>query len=238
MYKSRYRASARTKLRPFWPVARRPTTYKFSRYTPVCYVASQTSATTSPTFVGTNFIGGTTWSQDRGIANIQQGGASMCFMLTDVVSSTEFTSLFDNYRILGVELELIWNSTSTYADSSGSPVGSQPMLYWASDFDDNNAPNTPGILLEKDNTRTLALGDGKVHRIRIPFPRVADAVYNGAVFNGYGHGTVGQWLDSASPSVPHYGLKLWFEGFPVTTTPGACCLTMRRKYWIECKEVI
>ena len=238
-WKTRSRGGTGGSGKAFWSVSRKPRFYKFTRYCPVAVVASQsTNATTAPTFLGTNWVVGGTWTADRGVTTIQQGGAALQFMLSDVTGYTEFTTLFDNYRVTGVELEFVYNSTSTYADPGGAPIASQPMVYYCIDTDDSTAPTNPSALLERDGTKTLALGDGKAHKVRIPFPRVANAVYNGALFTGYGQGRPGQWIDCVNPGIPHYGIKFWFEGMPVTTNPGACAITIRRKFFLETKEVI
>lgn len=128
---------------------------------------------------------------------------------------TEFTSLYDQYRIDGVDVELIFSNDQS---SVNSPATSLPLLYYAIDYDDANTVGVPDIV-QYDNHKMFQLGspslpDG-IKRIHIK-PNVDMALYNG-VSTGYARFPNAR-VDTGSPNVPHYGLKMAFDGFK---SPGA-----------------
>lgn len=128
-------------------------------------------------------------------------GQGYQFQLDQLPGYTEFTTLFDQYRIPLIEFQLI------SLQSTGSQVGggfTPCKLLSVVDYDDANAPATENDLLQYENVKVV--GCITSHTIKFK-PRIATALYGGAVFTAFGNGAA-QWIDVASPSVPHYGIKL------------------------------
>lgn len=134
------------------------------------------------------------------------------FALNDLPGYTEFTSLYDAYRIDRVECNIFvdTNAAGLYPNQ-----GSPSYYFTAVDYDDANAV-TQNYIQQKDNCEIVPIRK-PVHKVLLE-PRIAMAAYGGAAFTSYVEAKAGQWVDSASPGVPHYGLKLCF---PIAAATGS-----------------
>jgi len=120
---------------------------------------------------------------------------SYYFQLSDLNISTNFTSIFDTYRIAQVNLKFIPLGTS-----SGAMINS--AIYTALDYDDASATTIASLL----NYETLQITDAEHFFERTVNPKPAFALYGGA-FTQFGQ--ISQpWVDCGSPSVYHYGVKV------------------------------
>jgi len=121
---------------------------------------------------------------------------AVSFSLSNFDNYTEFTGLFDQYKI--DELE-VWLEPQI---SQATVLTNTGLLCTAIDLDDANAPTTFGALEDKQTALTTNGQDGHYHRW---VPHIAIAAYSGA-FTSFSNAP-SQWIDSASASVQHYGLK-------------------------------
>jgi hypothetical protein len=118
----------------------------------------------------------------------------------------DFTTLFDQYRILEVKVEFVPTSTAEAV----------PPLTTVIDLDDYTAPTSGAQVMQYQTRQTAMPGGIHMRRFR---PRVANAAYSGA-FTSFASGPSTTWIDAASPSVQYYGLKYWLPAVSgVTTTP-------------------
>jgi hypothetical protein len=119
--------------------------------------------------------------------------ASAYISLGQFPNYTEYTAVFDQYRIDQVEVWL-------------EPVGSQEngtgVLTTAVDLDDANLPTSATGIYDKQDALVANGSQGRYHRW---LPHMATAVFSGS-FTSYGNEPAG-WIDSASPNVQHYGFK-------------------------------
>jgi hypothetical protein len=145
------------------------------------------------------------------------------FALSDLPSSTDFTNLFDAYRITEIEFVLvpIISETNT-ADTIGSP-----LVWTAVDFDSAGAQAITAL----QQYDTCQLHNG-LKDIVVKFkPRAAMAAYAGA-FTSYAEATEGQWFDCASPGVQYFGLLVDLaQGAGNTQT-----YKISARYTVECKR--
>lgn len=123
-------------------------------------------------------------------------------------SSSEFTTLFDQYKILSytVEFHPRYNGT----DFAYTPNNGIPTIYWIYDQDDV-ALLTQAALMEHQYVRSARLT--KPIRITVKYPCVAAEVYQSAVTTGY-QTRKAPWIDCNSSTVPHYGIKYMVQGQP------------------------
>jgi len=122
------------------------------------------------------------------------------FALSNLPNYTEFTSLFDQYRILQASVSFLPYANSS---SSGAVSGSFPgIIASAIDYDDASLPGATDLQQYESYKRNPAFEEF----VRTIKPRVAIAAYNGSTFTGYVN-RYAPWIDANSPSVPHYGLK-------------------------------
>jgi len=107
---------------------------------------------------------------------------------------TEFTALFDSYRILRLDVDFIPVSSVT----PGAP------LFTVIDYDDATILGSLGAFLEYGDV--LAHSQSGRKHSRTLAPRAALSAYNGT-FTSFAHSMYKQWFDCASPGVQFYGLK-------------------------------
>jgi len=118
--------------------------------------------------------------------------------LSSLPNSSEFTTLFDQYRI--TRCEYTFQPLQTVAVNS--TTASTPGIFTVVDYDDSTTLTTLAQALQYPNVRW--------HSGYEPFtvsfkPHIAMAAYSGA-FTSFAN-TFDQWLDVSSPAIVHYGLK-------------------------------
>lgn len=126
------------------------------------------------------------------------------FKLNALPGFTEFTSLFDKYRIHHIKARFMPRITEqTVAGAMTAATQTSPPICTVVDQDDS----TPGdftVLQQYDNS---IWHDNYKPFSRTIYPRVSQAVFGGSVFTSYGNADATQWIDVASPDVPYYSLK-------------------------------
>jgi hypothetical protein len=122
------------------------------------------------------------------------------FVLTQLPSYTEFTTLFDQYRIARMEYTFLPYFTI------GTPSAYAPFIATAVDYDDGTAPASFAAIQQYENSRVISA----YNKFSVSYqPHIAIAAYSGA-FTSYANNRAG-WIDSASTAVEHYGVK-WVIG--------------------------
>jgi len=131
------------------------------------------------------------------------------FTYNDLQQVASFQALFDQYRFKEVELWIqVTNNTASIASAG-------PVWYSVIDYDDATAPTGLASLQQYTNVITTPINQGHYVRFR---PHVAEALYGGA-FTAFGN-IPAPWIDSASPGVQHYGIKIGFNVTPSAVTVG------------------
>jgi len=143
---------------------------------------------------------------------------SRSFILSDLPSYTEFTALFDRYKINGAKIAFYQpyqNGAATSVTQATTAVTTLPMirLHTAVDYDDASTPSSVAVLEQYTSYKCVELTSpnirgGKVTRYLKP--RLAVSVYGGGVFGNYGNSKA-MWIDTSSPSVNFYGIKWAYE---------------------------
>jgi len=122
------------------------------------------------------------------------------FKLNDLQDSSEFTALFDMYMFEYVEVVFrpVFNF-QTVSTISSIVTGD---LITVIDYDDA-ATATISALMEYETVRISNFDKQQTRRLR---PRIAIAAYGSSSFASYGNFSP-QWIDTASTTVEHYGVK-------------------------------
>lgn len=120
---------------------------------------------------------------------------AISFKLSDFAASTEYRSLFDEYRFDFCEG---WLEPSIVMSPSAGSVSSCSAV----DLDDANVPANFGDVAARQGCCLSETGTGHYHKWK---PCVAVALWNGA-FTSFGSEPA-PWIDCASPDVIHFGLK-------------------------------
>ncbi len=121
------------------------------------------------------------------------------FTLGGLNNATEFTSLFDQYRLVQVQAQF-------YPDDAPE----SNLIYTVIDYDDASALTGPGQPLEYG---TLQVNRFDEYFERTLNPRASLAAYSGT-FTSYAMAPQKMWLDCNSPDIQYYGLKVYI---PATT---------------------
>ncbi len=156
------------------------------------------------------------------VSNVNVGGVAT-FGPT-LVNSSEFSNLFDQWRMTQVVLRADWNVNSVpTADQPSAP----PLLYVAADYDDSG--DTPvGALLQYPGVTTHSfLTNGYSPFIMSLKPYPLKDVAGTGVLTSYAPDTSGSFIRTSELSTPHYGLKIASLPFGATSTSvtGRICLT-------------
>jgi hypothetical protein len=117
------------------------------------------------------------------------------FSLANFPGATPFLSVFDQYKICQIE---VW-----IQDSSSSSSGAISEVASCIDLDDANVPTTFTSVADHQGALVGGGVNGRYHKWK---PHVATAVYSGT-FTSFSNSPA-SWIDSASPNVQHYGLKV------------------------------
>jgi len=142
--------------------------------------------------------------------------------------SGSIAALYDQYRIAMVEVTFrpMFNANPLSALSSTIV----PLLYTAIDYDDAVTPTSIGVMRAYAN----CMESQYETQVRRFVPHIAVAAYNGS-FGGFSN-SAAPWIDAASTSVQHYGLK-------VAIDPGATGQTMLQswtvttRYLLQCRNL-
>lgn len=141
------------------------------------------------------------------------------FQLSQLPSDTDFTNLYEQYKISGVKMKFYQpyqNGAASMTTQAGSTVTTQPMIRMHSAFDPNDNSSAGISALQQYSTyRCQELTSptiGKQGCLKFFYrPKVAALVANASlVASGYGS-PKSMWLDCDYPSIVHYGFKWAFE---------------------------
>jgi len=138
---------------------------------------------------------------------LSQNSFNFNFSLSSLRNSTDFTNLFDQYRIDKVDLyfRLVNNpdaQTSTTVASSYFPT-----LWYVKDVDDVTSM-TVADMQEKQGVKRVIMNPQTLVKISV-VPKFQKMVYQTLTNTGYGPAS--GWLDCIDTNVPHYALKTVFN---------------------------
>lgn len=149
-------------------------------------------------------------SQGTGIlSNTAQFGMSYNAQLKQVVESTDFTQLFDRYKITGVHLRILYQNNM--GDPNSHPL---PGFTCAWDGDDAGVPSNKEDVTRKIGARTTILNANRPSKIFFR-PRVTKSVYQSGLTSAY-TSERSCYIDCSNPDVQHYGYKFWVDSWLAT----------------------
>jgi hypothetical protein len=145
------------------------------------------------------------------------------FAHTNFVNYANFTTLFDQYRIVEGEVWLIPRV------GTGSATGTNYGLFTSCiDYDDATNLTSIGDGLGHTNSITTSGSQGHYHKFK---PRPALAAYTGT-FTGYANPSDSLWMDCASSSIQYYGVK-----YAITVTDAVYAFDAILKMVIEFRNL-
>lgn len=154
------------------------------------------------------------------------------FKLDNVVNPSDFTNLYDQYRINKVVLylERSRNSSDT---ASGYPINRKISV--VHDYNDNNLLTQEDDYLEYSNCKRYnVLGNGAI-KITL-YPKINNIIENvGGSSNAFTSMSSNRvWLNIAEDEVPHFGLKVFVP--PYISEEGQLVFTVRAKFYLSMKQ--
>jgi len=161
------------------------------------------------------------------------------FTLADVPSYTQFTSLYERYRLEAVDIVLTPFYTQTQAPLSAGNGSLAGMLHTIVDYNDYGALAASGSALTsmrgRASYRTLNIASVKPYRWLIR-PRIAVGAYGGVGFADYIN-LAPQWADTVSTDLQHYGIKWLFEVYNTSAVVQYANFKLEFTYHFSFKDV-
>lgn len=129
---------------------------------------------------------------------------AMAFALADLPSSAA-TGVFDQYKILEIDLQFRPRSNALNQVNVASPNDLLPGLMVVVDYDDDTALSTKTDAQQYDNVVRAQAYEGVRVRFR---PTIDPAIFASGAFTGYAiEESDKMWLDINSNTISHYGVK-------------------------------
>jgi len=144
------------------------------------------------------------------------------FLATDYDDFANMSTVFDQYRIAMIEVFLVPNLSTTISVSQDTGLFASVL-----DYDDFNPLTTYQQALDYEN---VLFGSGIEGHYRRFIPHIAIAAYSGT-FVSFANETA-PWIDMASGTVQHYGLKTAW-----TVTDSAYVYRVQCRYHFEFRNV-
>lgn len=171
------------------------------------------------------------------VAPATGAGFARTFALSDVNSHSEFTTLYDQYRLTGVMcyVQLLNNPDSTYylqSGTAGNASNFYPRIWWSEDRDDSTTP-TLDELKQRQGAKSGILQPNKMMKIWTKPSILIQTWGASAITTGYEPRF--SWIDMANPSVQHFGMK-FFVDFQGLTSVTNYLVRFDYKYFFECKQ--
>ena len=158
------------------------------------------------------------------ISNTLPTFAAYNFSLSDLPNSTEFTSLYDMYKINCVVLRFIPQQTQSVSIGSINNPNASARFFSAIDYNDGAAPTSLDDLRQYQSCRMTPIL--RTHKRVVFKPKILDS-------NGF---SISPWMSTANPSTNYYGLKVAVEPMESTTTT-TMTYTIEAKIYATFKQV-
>lgn len=183
--------------------------------------------TLSPPFYGPSI---SLNANQMSLANLYDMGLGVTFSAQDIGNISQWTDMFDQYRINYVKLtiENQFPADGTIAGAPG-PVAMQipePTLYIVEDLDSAAVPTALSQVSGFQGVKKVTLGSRDKNTFTYTFrPRpvmsleTITAPANALGTANSGVGKRGQWIDNQFTDVSHYGMKAWITNWLVTAQP-------------------
>lgn len=158
------------------------------------------------------------------ISNSTNTYASYNFSLVDLPSYTEFTSLYDMYKINAVKLTFLPQVTNSISSGTVNNPNASSRFFSVIDYNDGSAPTSIDELRQYHSCRMTPIL--RKHKRYIMKPKILDS-------NGF---SISPWMSTASPSANYYGLKIAVEPMDSTSTT-TMIYTVEAKIYMSFKQV-
>lgn len=157
---------------------------------------------------------------------ISSTGGGQFFKLNDLTNSSEFTNLFDQYMITGIQYRFVTRINPDIV-TTVTNRGVYPVLRWVHDHDDVTSPSSATELYQYPAMREFNFtSDKNCTRWMYLKPALANEVFGTVVQTAYAP-KWRQWCDCNYAGIQHYGIKYYADN----------CYSGQSIY-LECKYIL
>lgn len=154
---------------------------------------------------------------------------NLTFSLNQLPNYSEFTNLFDKYRIHAIKLTFYPRYSGNDLNPVVTPYPIIPKIYSIIDYDDSNNLGSINEALEHPHCKIRLMT--KQFSIYLK-PRVLSEVYRSAISTSYSSKKC--YVDMAQPDTPHYGVKMILDS---TGSTAVVTMDIVAKYYFSCMNV-
>lgn len=158
------------------------------------------------------------------ISNITGTGAAYNFSLSDLPNYTEFTALYDSYKINAVKITFRPQQTQSISIGAVNNPNASSRFMSAIDYNDGTAPTSMDEIRQYQSCKVT--GILKPHSRYIFKPKILTT-------DSF---SMSPWLSTSVPNTNYFGLKLWVEPMDSTSTT-SMDYTVECKYYLSFKMV-
>lgn len=159
------------------------------------------------------------------ISNIADTLTGYNFSLSDLPNSSEFTNLFDMYKINAIKISFVPQVTENISSGSLNNPYASSRFFSCIDYNDSAAPTNIDAIRQYANCKYTPIH--KVHTRYIYKPKILDTT-------GF---TISPWISTASSSINYFGLKVGVEAMYSTTTT-SMVYSVEAKFYMSFKNVV
>lgn len=143
-------------------------------------------------------------------------GFTIRFQLSQIAANTEFTGLFDQYKITGVRYRFVLSRSPEWVTTVGNR-GLYPFIIWAHDYDGGSGQTDVTALRQYANCKEWQMTENQP-RTRWYFikPSILNTVFQG-VTSAYSP-KWNEWIDVSYPDVQHFGIDGTYSNLYLGTT--------------------
>lgn len=163
--------------------------------------------------------------------NLTEVITAYTFKLTDLPNYTEFTNLFDRYRILKVAVILVPQWTTNDLNPVTTTEKVNPAIYSLIDYTEDAPPASLSEFYE-DSQCKITRG-GRIHK-RVFTPSVLCNAFETVTTSAYTPKWK-QWITTDDPATPHYSIKL--AGDKTNTSSNNFVVKIFMTYYFQCKDL-
>lgn len=211
--------------------------YKFKRTT---FTINGGTSTSSTGILSTGAYGLVVYKFLAGYADTQQYFSyGYNFQFQDITNNSEFTQLFDRYKLYGVSFKIFPYTNDPNTGSASAVGGINVLIHSAYDKDDSSPPtaNEAGIdvLRQYPSYRVQNMAGKRCFKKFIKLSSLTSEVNSAGTYQGNRVVKAG-WTDCANITVPHYGLKMIMEFFSSSNVEVHYAMKFEIKYYFCCAD--
>jgi len=165
------------------------------------------------------FVETYTWDTITSSSNAVAVATGLSFTLSTLSDASQYVALFDQYRIDLMEVWIMPQSQNLTA-----------LMKSVIDYDNITTTATDAYFDNYSNCHTTTMANGHYRRF---VPHLALAAYGGGAFTSYAN-LKPQWIDCASATVAHYGIKFLTE----VTAAGAIGIDVLGRFHLSFRNKI